>query len=154
MKQKSVNQLTNNNMKGTDNFKKTIQAYIENLGATDEQFIALQGRNIDDCITYILNQVKASGANGFTDDEIYGWAVHYWTEKEVTVGEPINMDCRVNHIVELTEEEKAEAKQKAIDEVIAVEKQRMQGGKTKGNITTPKPTVVTPTTAAPTLFDL
>ena len=29
-------------------------------------------KNIDDCVTYILNYVQKSGCNGFTDGEIYG----------------------------------------------------------------------------------
>ena len=29
-------------------------------------------KNIDDCVTYILNYVKKSGCNGFTDGEIFG----------------------------------------------------------------------------------
>ena len=32
-------------------------------------------KNIDDCITYILNTVQKSGYKGFADDEIYSMAV-------------------------------------------------------------------------------
>ena len=35
-------------------------------------------KNIDNCITYILNQVKKSGCCGFSDDEIFGMALHYY----------------------------------------------------------------------------
>ena len=35
-------------------------------------------KNIDDCVTYILNYVKNSGCNGFTDGEIFGQAIHYY----------------------------------------------------------------------------
>ena len=38
-------------------------------------------KNIDDCVTYILNWVQKSGCNGFCDDEIYGQAIHYYEEK-------------------------------------------------------------------------
>ncbi len=31
-------------------------------------------KNIDDCVTYILNYVQKSGCNGFTDGEIFGQA--------------------------------------------------------------------------------
>lgn len=40
----------------------------------DELFAAKYGnpdKNIDDCVTYILNWVQKSGCNGFCDDEIY-----------------------------------------------------------------------------------
>jgi hypothetical protein len=35
-------------------------------------------KNIDDFVTYLLNEVKKSGCNGFADDEIYSMAVHYY----------------------------------------------------------------------------
>ena len=71
-------------------------------------------KNIDDCVTYILNYVQKSGCNGFTDGEIYGQAVHYYDENEIEVGKPVNCQVVVNHVVELTAEEKAEARQNAI----------------------------------------
>ncbi|MDA6859547.1 Cas9 inhibitor AcrIIA9 family protein, partial [Escherichia coli] len=40
-------------------------------------------KNIDDCVTYILNYVQKSGCNGFSDGEIYGQAVHYYDENEI-----------------------------------------------------------------------
>ena len=50
-------------------------------------------KNIDDCVTYILNWVQKSGCNGFCDDEIYGQAIHYYEEKDIEVGKPLN--CQV-----------------------------------------------------------
>ena len=64
-------------MKGTKDFKATIQAYLEERAKTDELFAvsyAKADKNIDDCITYILNEVRRSGCNGFNDDEIYSMA--------------------------------------------------------------------------------
>ena len=71
-------------------------------------------KNIDECVTYILNYVKKSGSNGFTDGEIFGQAVHYYEENEIEVGKPMNCQAVVNHVVELTAEEKAEARQDAV----------------------------------------
>ena len=71
-------------------------------------------KNIDDCVTYILNWVQKSGCNGFCDDEIYGQAIHYYEEKDIEVGKPLNCQVSVNHHIELTEEEKAQARQEAI----------------------------------------
>ena len=71
-------------------------------------------KNIDDCVTYILNYAKKSGCNGFTDGEIFGQAVHYYDENEIEVGKPMNCQVVVNHVVELTAEEKAEARQNAV----------------------------------------
>lgn len=68
-------------MKGTDLFKQTIQTYLDQRAKEDALFAisyAKKGKNINDCITYILNRVKSSGCNGFEDLEIYGMAVHYY----------------------------------------------------------------------------
>lgn len=104
-------------MKGTKDFKATIQAYLEERARTDELFAvsyAKAGKNIDDCITYILNEVRCSGCNGFNDDEIYSMALHYYDEDDIKVGSKISCQVVVNHTVELTDEEKAEARKAAI----------------------------------------
>ncbi len=104
-------------MKGTDHFKRTIQIVF---GAACSGGCALceelpqPCQNIDDCVTYILNYVQRSGCNGFTDGEIFGQAVHYYDENEIEVGKPIQCQVAVNHVVELTGEEKAEARQNAV----------------------------------------
>lgn len=104
-------------MKGTNHFKRTIQMYLEQRAAEDALFAKNYrnpAKNINDCVTYILNYVQKSGCNGFSDSEIYGRAVHYYDENEIEVGKPIQCQVVVNHMVELTEEEKAEARQRAI----------------------------------------
>jgi len=104
-------------MKGTDHFKRTIQMFLEQRAAEDELFAKSYrnpAKNIDDCVTYILNYVQKSGCNGFSDGEIYGQAVHYYDENEIEVGKPMNCQAVVNHVVELTAEEKAEARQDAV----------------------------------------
>ena len=91
--------------------------YLEQRAAEDALFAKNYrnpAKNIDDCVTYILNYVQKSGCNGFTDGEIYGQAVHYYDENEIEVGKPIQCHIAVNHVVELTAEEKAEARQNAI----------------------------------------
>lgn len=106
-------------MKGTEHFKATIAEYLNQRAATDPLFavnLKKETKNIDDCITYILNQVKASGCNGFSDDEIYSMAVHYYDEDNIEIGKPIDCQVAVNHVVELSDEEKKEARQEAIEE--------------------------------------
>ena len=103
-------------MKSTAHFKNTIKTYLDNRASVDNLFAetyAKPNKNIDDCIIYILNEVRRSDCNGFADDEIYSMAVHYYDEDSVTAGKPV--DCRivVNHTVELTAEEKEEARQEA-----------------------------------------
>ena len=43
--------------------------------------------------------------------DIYGQAIHYYEEKDIEVGKPLNCQVSVNHHIELTEEEKAQARQ-------------------------------------------
>ncbi|HCS72862.1 PcfK-like family protein [Proteiniphilum propionicum] len=108
-------------MKSTNHFKNTIQAYLEQRAASDPQFewayTTKENKNIDDCITYILNTVKNSGCNGFEDDEIFGMAVHYYDEVNLEIGKSMNAHVVVNHMVQLTEEEKEQARKEAIQKV-------------------------------------
>ena len=49
--------------KTTDHFKRTIQAYLDNRAAEDKLFAAnynKPNKNIEDCVTYILNWVPIS----------------------------------------------------------------------------------------------
>lgn len=121
-------------MKATDHFKRTIQAYLDNRAAEDELFAVSyrkESKNIDNCITYILNYVKNSGCAGFSDGEIYSQAVHYYDEDQIEVGSPINCHVCVNHTVELTEEEKAEARQRAVEQYQRAELAKLQSRNTK-----------------------
>lgn len=109
-------------MKGTDTFKKTIQDYLSGRAVQDPLFaesMLKADKNIDDCITYIINQVKSSGNNGFEDEEIFNMAVHYYDEENIEAGEPIS-GVRIvsNHHVELTQEEQEEARNEAKERLI------------------------------------
>jgi hypothetical protein len=107
-------------MKATDNFKNTIKAYLDGRAEEDILFsfkYSAPRKSIDDCVTYILNTVQKSGCNGFADDEIFGMAVHYYDEDNIEAGKPMNAHVVVNHVVQLTEEEKQEARQRAIQKV-------------------------------------
>ena len=73
-------------MKGTEHFKQTIKEYLDGRAQTDELFAvsyAKENKNLDDCITFILNQVKASGCCGMTDDEVWSLAIHYYDEDNI-----------------------------------------------------------------------
>lgn len=104
-------------MKVSTHFQTAIQSYLEQRAEYDELFARSYRnplKNIEDCITYILNYVQKSSCNGFDDDEIFGQAVHYYDEADIEVGKPIDCKVIVNHHVELTEEEKTEARKEAI----------------------------------------
>lgn len=107
-------------MKASNHLKNTIKAYLDKRAENDVLF-SLQyskpEKNIDDCVTYILNTVQKSGCNGFADEEIYSMAVHYYDEDNIDIGNPVNCQVVVNHVVELTEEEKQQAHKEALQRV-------------------------------------
>ena len=122
-----------NENKGTMAFADTIRHYLEKRAKNDALFavkFANPSKSVEDCVTYIINEVKKSGCNGFTDDEIFGKAVHYFEENEIEVGNPINCKVVVNHTVELTEEEKEQSRQEAIAKLRNEELAKMRKAKT------------------------
>ena len=107
-------------MKATDHFKTVIQVYLDQRAEYDELFATSYrnpDKNIDDCVTYILNEVQRSGCNGFADDEIFSMAMHYYDETDIVVGKPIEGKVIINHHVELTEEEKQQARKDAMKRI-------------------------------------
>lgn len=115
--------------KCTDRFKETILKYLTDRAEIDELFeknFKKENKNIDDCITYILNTVKKTEYHGFTDEEIYNMAIHYYDEDDIDVGKDVDMRVVINHKYELTEEEKKEAKEKAVREIINETKSKMK----------------------------
>lgn len=121
--------------KATDYFKQTIQSYLQRRAQEDELFAARYAnpkKNIDDCITFILNYVKQSGCNGFADDEIYSLAMHYYDEDDIDIGKPLaNCKVVVNHTIVLTEEEKAEARRRAMQKATDEAYRKITQGKNK-----------------------
>ena len=121
--------------KATDYFKQTIQSYLQRRAQEDELFApryANPKKNIDDCITFILNYVKQSGCNGFADDEIYSLAMHYYDEDDIDIGKPLtNCKVVVNHTIELSEAEKAEARRQAMQKATDEAYRKITQGKNK-----------------------
>lgn len=147
----------NRSMKGTEQFKRTIKAYLDERAKTDELFAvsyAKENKNLDDCVTFVLNQAKAiaeEGGCGMTDNEVYSLCTHYYDEDNVEVGKAVNCGVIVNHRVELTPEEQTEAREKAFkayqDEELR--KIRQRNGRPK-----PAPKEAEPEKDQPSLFDL
>lgn len=116
-------------MKATDSFKNIIEKHLQDVGGKDPLFaetLKKENKNINDCITYILNQVQKSGCNGFADEEIFGMAIHYYDENEIEVGKPVNAKVVVNHSVELSDDEVEQAKKEAREKVIQEELARVK----------------------------
>lgn len=138
-------------MKATEHFKQTIKAYLDERAKNDELFAvsyAKENKNMDDCVTFILNQVKRSKCMGLTDEEVYSLAVHFFDEDDIEIGNPIACNVIVNHTVELTEEEKAQARQEAFKEYQAEQLRKMQKRTNK-----PKTPKAPPEITTPSLFD-
>ena len=138
-------------MKATEHFKQTIKTYLDERAKNDELFAvsyAKENKNMDDCVTFILNQVKRSKCMGLTDEEVYSLAVHFFDEEDIEIGNPIACNVIVNHTVELTEEEKAKARQEALKEYQAEQLRKMQKRTNK-----PKTPKAQPEITTPSLFD-
>ena len=147
-------------MKGTEHFTRTIAEYLNQRAMTDPLFapnLMKPNKNIEECITYILNEVQKSGCNGFDDDDellrawlekIFSMAVHYYDEDDIEVGKAVSCQVAVNHIVELTEEEKVEARQEAIKQY-----QREELAKIQSRNARVKKTENIATQVQPSLFD-
>ena len=147
-------------MKGTEHFTRTIAEYLNQRAMADPLFapnLMKPNKNIEECITYILNEVQKSGCNGFDDDDellrawlekIFSMAVHYYDEDDIEVGKAISCQVAINHIIELTEEEKAEARQEAIKQY-----QREELAKLQSRNARVKKTENAATQVQPSLFD-
>lgn len=143
--------MASNTMKGTQSFQDTIKAYLETMAENDALFAVKYAnplKSVSDCCTFIINQVQKSGCNGFADDEIFGMAVHFYEENEIEVGNPINCKVVVNHTVELTEEEKEQARQDAINRLRDEEMAKMRRPTQSKKVSEKKPQV-----EQPSLFD-
>lgn len=144
-------------MKGTEHFKQAIKVYLDERAKTDELFAvsyAKEKKNLDDCVTFILNQAMAickEGGCGMTDDEVYSLGVHYYDEDDIEVGKAVNCGVIVNHRVELSPEEQAEARENALKAYQNEELRKIQQRNSKPK---PTPKAVRQEPEQPTLFDL
>jgi len=105
-------------MKPSNAFKETIKNYLEKRASEDTLFTETfkkTNKSLDECCNYVMKCAKEGGAAGYSDEEVFGWAVHYYDEDDIKNIKPISGKVIVNHSVELSEEEKAAIKQKGID---------------------------------------
>lgn len=105
-------------MKGSKVFEERIKSYLDQRAAEDPQFAERYGnekKSIEKCCKYILGEVSvARQISGYDDEEIFGMAVHYYDEDDIKI-KPNHVKRVVSNIhIDLTEEEKAEARAKAI----------------------------------------
>ena len=134
-------------MKGTEQFTRTIAEYLNGRAMTDPLFapnLQKPHKNIEECILYLLSEVQRSGCNGFADEEIYSMAVHYYDEDDIEVDKVAGCNVVVNHVVELSEEEKKQYQQ---EELVKLQKRNERPKRTERTETTSS------TQTQPTLFD-
>ena len=85
--------------------REKIKNYLDELAEKDLMFAVVYGnpkKNLDDCMKYILSQAQKvatsmSGGKGcvIDDDEVYGWAVHYYQEENVDTPTNTNVKAAV-----------------------------------------------------------
>lgn len=72
----------------TDHFQAVIKAYLDKRAEQDELFkatYAKQGKSIDECCRYIIQEVRKANRIGWSNAEVFGLAVHYYDEDDIKV---------------------------------------------------------------------
>lgn len=142
-------------MSKNNSAKDAIKAYLDNRAVNDPQFAlayAKKNKSINRCFDYIMGEASKRGsAVCMTDEEVFGLAVHYYDEDDIKIVE-VPGGGRVSHSapVQLTEDEKQQAKKEAMERFgdAYIREQREQGKKRR--------TAASTTTDAPmgSLFDM
>lgn len=112
------------NKKATDAAVERIKEYLNKRAGEDKQFAAAyakEGKTIEGCMGYICNEVRKSGRTMWANEEIFGMAVHYYNEDDIT-GEKMPSNVKiVATSAELKARGKKSAKPKAAKPVKAEE---------------------------------
>lgn len=100
---------TNNN-----SFQDTIKAYLDKRAQEDSLFAvtyAKKNKNIKDCCSYITGRAKKEQSGGcavISNEEVFGWAVHYYDEDDIKVEKSSNTRSEVKTSATKTEVKKPE----------------------------------------------
>lgn len=128
-------------------FTSIIKVHLDLLSENDEELknsLLNDSKSLENCFIYILNTVQKSGINGFADEEIFQMAVDYYKIDNVIIENPnIQSQVVINRIPEVTEEDRELAKQKALEDLVRQEKEKITKKSAKVNKSE---------TANPTLF--
>lgn len=79
-------------------FQQTVKNYLDNRSKQDEAFAATYAKpnkSIEECCKYIYREVAKKRVNGencvaLSDEEVFGMAVHYYDEDDITVTETVS----------------------------------------------------------------
>lgn len=127
-------------------FENQIKAYLDERAKQDPQFAAKYAnpkKSIKECCRYIIGEAYANqedGVGSFSDAEAFGLAVHYYDEEKVVIRSIGGAHVEIRHEtkaerasmqIELTEEEKEQARKLAIERAIEEQKKKMTERKAK-----------------------
>ena len=105
------------------NPKDRIKEYLDKKAEIDELFAvtyAKENKSLDECYDFILSEARKQGNTVcMDDDDVFGLAVHYYDEGNIKV-RPTTTSVKVAtsaEKIELTEEDKAIAKERAIRQI-------------------------------------
>lgn len=108
----------------TNSFQDAIKSYLDERAKTDELFYKAytkSNKSLKECCDYIMGEAKKRGnAVAMTNEEVFGMAVHYYDEDNITVNKlPDSIRTSVSSPkVELTEEDKKKAREEAIKRLV------------------------------------
>lgn len=114
-------------------FEQALKTYLDQRAQDDPLFAqsyAKPKKSIQECARYCMQEARKLVKDNVAvvdNATVYGWAVHYYDEDNIKVtGNYSQVHAEVSHTpkVELTEQEKAEAKKIAMER--AIEEQRKQ----------------------------
>jgi hypothetical protein len=83
-------------MNASEKFKSVIENYLKETALNDTAFapmFAKTTKNIEDCLKYIMSEVKKTGFCAFDDSEVFAMAVTYYTDDSIT--KPVHTNCKV-----------------------------------------------------------
>lgn len=114
-------------------FEQALKTYLDKRAQDDPLFAtsyAKPKKSIQECARYCMQEARKLVKDNVAvvdNATVYGWAVHYYDEDNIKVtGNYSQVHAEVSHTakMELTEQEKAEAKKIAMER--AIEEQRKQ----------------------------
>lgn len=109
-------------------FEIAIKEHLDEYAALDPLFVNKLNnpkKSIRECADYIINYVKDKGMQGLPSDDVYSLARHYYDEDEIAAPESAECTIVLNKLIAPTEEEIADLKRKAREEVFESEKEKM-----------------------------
>ena len=106
--------------KGPSPFEQVIKDHLDRVASEDPQFAekynaGLAGKkDIAACCRFITSEVRKTGRQGFTDDEIYGMAMHFYDEESIKAPDNApQATVVVNREIQLSAEEVKQIREKA-----------------------------------------